>query len=77
MNIEAKDLNKILTNRIQQYIKINIYYDLMWYIPEMQVWLNIQKPTNVIHHMESLKEKNNISSIDRYLKKLTKFNTHS
>lgn len=49
----------------------------MWYIPEMQVWLNIQKPTNVIHHMESLKEKNNISSIDRYLKKLTKFNTHS
>ena len=64
MNIRTKTFTKILTNRIQQYIKINIYHDQVWFISGMQVWFNIQKPTNIIHHMESLKEKNN-RSVDR------------
>lgn len=68
---------KIMANWIQQYIERIIYQDPVRFILGKQVWYNIKKSINIIHHINRIKKKNYIIiSIDAQ-KALIKSNIYS
>ena len=64
IKIDAKKLNIILSNLIQEHIKRTIYHSQMGLIPRMQACFNICDPINVINYINKVKIKDHYVHIN-------------
>lgn len=57
--VVAKLLDKVLANRIQQYVK-NTHHDQVALVPSMQSWFHTEKAIHVIYHINESKNHRSI-----------------
>lgn len=55
--IDIKIFDKLLANRIKQYIKRITHHDYAEFIPGMEGYFYIQKSLKIIHHIRKLRRK--------------------